>query len=424
MSLQEKVVTFNVLRFQPESNRRGVSTYKVPVRKGTTILDALTYITDNLDGTLAFRCSCRMGICGSCAVVVNGKPVLACYTQVLDIGGDTLTIMPLRNFSAIKDLITDIRPFDKKYKIVKPYLIKPVEQMKTENEFIQKPEELSKFWDLTLCIKCAICYSACPAYIDESFLGPAASATSYRFTSDSRDEGSEVRPKDVSSSLWLCTSCNSCTLSCPKKVDGQKSVVELKSLAVESGLIPKTVKDVLTSTYRYHNEYGVIESRRSEWYSDMGLKELSNNQNPELLYFACCANAYDARNQKVSRALASVLKKADVDFTVIGTEEWCCGDHTVRLGEKGLFEELSEHNKNLFESNGVRKILTTSPHCLNTFKHDKPYSDAGIEVLHYTELLANAIKDGKLRPSKRVEKKVTYHDPCFLGQPPFVDYWT
>lgn len=416
MSLNEKIITFKVRRFEPESKKSGVSTYRVPVRKGMTILDALLYIRDHIDGTLTFRCSCRMGICGSCAVLANGKPVLACYTQVLETSEDMINITPLRNFQTIKDLVTEIEPFKAKFKTVKPYLIKSDEEMKKEVEFPQKPEEMSKYWDLSLCIKCAICYSACPAYIDESFLGPAASATSYRFTIDSRDEGCQNRPSEVASSLWLCTSCNSCTLSCPKKVDGASSIIGLKSLAVESGLITRTVKDVLTNTYRYHNEFGVDESKRSEWYSDLGLKEISGGQKYDLVYFVCCSQAYDARNQKAAKALVSTLKKADIDFAMIGTEEWCCGDHIMRLGEKGLFDELSEHNKNMFECSHIKRLFTTSPHCYNTFKNDKPYSEIGIEVQHYTEIISNAIEQGKLKPSKSLGKTVTYHDPCFLGK--------
>ena len=152
-----------------------MSTYKVPIRKGTTVLDSLLYIKDNLDETLTFRHSCRMGICGSCAVNINGQPMLACYTQVLHLNADSLVIEPVANLPVIKDLVVDIQPFFDQYKKTKNVLIKPEEEFRKADEFVQLPAELKKFWDLTLCIKCSICYSACPAAIDEKFLGPESS---------------------------------------------------------------------------------------------------------------------------------------------------------------------------------------------------------------------------------------------------------
>jgi succinate dehydrogenase / fumarate reductase iron-sulfur subunit len=170
VSRLEKIIEFKVQRFDPERNRRYLSTYKVPVRTGTTILDALLYIKDNLDGTLTFRHSCRMGQCGSCGIIINGKPMLACYTQVLHLGSDSLVIEPLSNMPVIKDLVVDIQPFFDTYKRVKLFLIKPEEDLKKPQEFVQMPTDLKKYWDLTLCTKCSLCYSACPAAIDERFL--------------------------------------------------------------------------------------------------------------------------------------------------------------------------------------------------------------------------------------------------------------
>jgi Fe-S oxidoreductase len=106
----------------------------------------------------------------------------------------------------------------------------------------------------------------------------------------------------------------------------------------------------------------------------------------------------------------------NVSFATLGSEEWCCGDHMLRLGEKGLFEELAEHNISMFKRFEAEKIVTLSPHCYNTFKNDKPYSDAGLKVQHYTQFLAESIRDGSLKLSKPVKKKIAYHDPCFLGK--------
>ena len=412
----ERIVEFNIHRFDPMQKRHYISTFKVPVRKGMTVLEALMYIKDNFDGTLAFRHSCRMGICGSCGIAVNGQPMLACYTQVLHLESDSLVIEPLSNMPIIKDLVVDVKPFFDTYDRVKTFLIRTEEELKTPDEFVQMPADLKKYWDLTLCTKCAICYSACPAAIDERFLGPSTLTTNYRFISDSRDKGSEERLKAMADNVWLCTSCNSCTLFCPKEVDSSSSIVDGRSLVVETGVIPRTVMDVLTGTFKYHNPMGTHPSKRMEWAKGLNVKTFPTVTKADILYFVCCLTAYDPRNQEIARSMASLFDNLGVDFATLGTEEWCCGDHILRLGEKGLFETLAEHNMSMFEKFDAERIVTLSPHCYNTFKNDKPYSDAGLHVQHYTQFVVESIDKGELKLPKALNKKVTYHDPCFLGK--------
>jgi succinate dehydrogenase/fumarate reductase iron-sulfur protein len=412
----EKTVEFKIRRYNPESKKHYVSTYNVPIRKGTTLLDAFMHIKDNLDGTLAFRHSCRMGICGSCGVVVNGKPMLACYTQVLHLDSDELVVEPLQNFHVIKDLIVDIQPFFDTYSKIEPVLMKPRGAFEKLDEFTQSPVDLKKYWDLTLCIKCSICYSACPAALDERFLGPATYMANYRFIRDSRDEGQEQRLKPMEENIWLCTSCNSCTLFCPKEIECAGSIVDERGLVVETGSIPKTVKDVLESVVKYHNPMGMHPSKRMEWAKDLNVKKFPEGDQADVLAFIGCAPAYDPRTQAIARSLVSVLRNLDVDFTTLGTEEWCSGDHVMRLGEKGLFEMLAEHNISMFEKAAAKSVLTICPHCLNTLKNDAPYRDKQFNVRHYTEFLADAVGQGRVQPAKAFSKRVTFHDPCFLGK--------
>lgn len=412
----KKVVEFKISRFDPQSKKHYESTYKVPVYKGTTLLDCLLYIKDNLDETLTFRHSCRMGICGSCGVNVNGKPMLACYTQVLDLGVDTLTIEPLENMPVIKDLVVDIQPFFETFKKIKVFLIKSEDAFKKTEEFVQMPHELRKYWDLSLCIKCSICYSACPAAIDERFLGPATLTANCRFISDSRDEGSERRLKPMEDNIWLCTQCNSCTLFCPKLVNCANSIVDDHGFLVEAGNIPRTVKDVLESVYKYHNPMGSHQSKRMEWAEGLNVNTFPESTKADALFFVCCSTAYDIRNREIARIIASLFDKLGVSYATLGSEEWCCGDHILRMGEKGLFEELAIHNIEMFKKFNTKKIITLSPHCYNTFKNDRPYADKKFNVQHYTQFLAEAIQQGKIRPSKTVKKRVAYHDPCFLAK--------
>jgi succinate dehydrogenase/fumarate reductase iron-sulfur protein len=412
----EKIVQFKIQRYNPNQERRYTSEFKVPVRKGMTLLDALLYIQDNLDGSLAFRHSCRMGVCGSCGILVNGKPMLACYTQVLHLETDKLILEPLQNLPVIKDLVVDIDPFFKTYEKIKPVLVKPQEAFKAPQEFTQTPNDLKKYWDLTLCTKCGICYSACPAVIDERFLGPSTYATNYRFIADSRDEDSDARLQTMSDNLWLCTSCNSCTQFCPKEVDCSASVIDERELMVENGDIPRTVKDVLTSVNRYHNPFGVHPNKRLDWAKGIEIQIYPQVTKAEILCFVGCASAYDLRGQAIAKALIQALDSLDVNYAILGNEEWCCGDHIMRLGEQGLFEMLAEHNVAMFEKFEAKKILTISPHCFNTLKNDEPYKTNKLPVQHYTQFLADALKNGKLKVSNLIQKKVAYHDPCFLGK--------
>jgi succinate dehydrogenase/fumarate reductase iron-sulfur protein len=413
----EKVIEFRIHRFDPECNRRYLSTYRVPARTGMTILDALLYIKDSLDGTLTFRHQCRMGQCGSCGVMVNGKPMLACYTQVLQLGVELLEIEPLSNLPVIKDLVVDVDPFFEKFLKINPLLIKAEEELKKLTEFIQTPSEFKKYWDESICTKCSLCYASCPAAIDMQFLGPSSLTTNYRFIVDTRDEGLSERLKDASETIWLCTSCDSCTLSCPKNIDCARALDDERSLIVEDGVfVPRTAKDVLASAFKYHNPVRMSPGKRTDWSKELEIKQLPIVEKTDVLYFVGCLPSYDARNQEIAKSIAQIFGKMGVDFATLGNEEWCCGDHILRLGEKGLFEMLAEHNASLFRKYGFDRIVTISPHCYHAFKNNEPYTDIELNVQHYTQFISEAIKKGRLNPVKAIKKKATYHDPCFLGK--------
>jgi Fe-S oxidoreductase len=205
-------------------------------------------------------------------------------------------------------------------------------------------------------------------------------------------------------------------LFCPKLVGCSNAIVDDRSLIVESGGIPRTVKDVLESTYKYHNPMGMHPSKRLEWTKDLNVKTAPTATKADILYFVCCLTAYDARNQNIAKAMTSIFDKLGTSYANLGTDEWCCGDHQLRLGEKGLFESLAEHNTATLCKFEASKIVTLSPHCYNTFKNDKPYSDAKLNVQHYTQFIAEKIENGELKLSKNVKGRFAYHDPCFLGK--------
>jgi Fe-S oxidoreductase len=155
---------------------------------------------------------------------------------------------------------------------------------------------------------------------------------------------------------------------------------------------------------------------RIAWSQDLDLAELSRVRKTDILYFVGCLPSYDPRNQHVAKAIAHIFRTMEVDFAILGTEEWCCGDHILRLGQKALYARLAEHLVSQFTRYDFKRLVTISPHCYHTFSTMPPYTDLNLNVQHYTQLFATAILNGRLQPVKAIDKTVTYHDPCFLGK--------
>ncbi|MGH2670406.1 MAG: 2Fe-2S iron-sulfur cluster-binding protein, partial [bacterium] len=188
-------ITLQVARYRPEKESEVTfQDYEVPCRKDWVILDGLNYVKDRLDATLSFRWSCRMGICGSCGMTVNGEPKLTCATFLSDYAPGNVRVEPLRNFPVIRDLIVDIGDFMRKLVRVKPWIVRAVEKPLAEGEYLQTPQELDEYKQFSMCINCMLCYAACPIYgLDPKFIGPAAIALAQRYNLDGRDEGASQR---------------------------------------------------------------------------------------------------------------------------------------------------------------------------------------------------------------------------------------
>ena len=195
------------------------------------VLDALNYVKDQLDGTLSYRWSCRMGVCGSCGMTVNGEPKLTCATFLADYAPGPIRVEPLKNFPVIRDLIVDIGDFMRKLTTVKPWIVREQEKPIAEGEYLQTPQELEAFKPFSMCINCMLCYAACPIYsLDPKFIGPAAIALAQRYNLDSRDEGAKERLEVLSAheGIWGCTFVGECTKVCPKNVDPAGAIQRYK----------------------------------------------------------------------------------------------------------------------------------------------------------------------------------------------------
>lgn len=226
-------VSYLVRRYDPEKDRQPyVQTYAVPVRPGMTVLDGLHYIKEYLDQTLAWRYSCRMGVCGSCGMLLNGLPRLACNTQILDIAKDRLTLAPLPNFQIIRDLAPDLASMFTKHREVRPHILRDEKELsEPAGEYYQTAEDLEQFLQFTYCIRCACCMAACPTLAtDARYLGPMPLAQAYRFNVDTRDGGRKGRSDRVGSSDGTprCHYAGECSRVCPKGVDPAKAIQLLK----------------------------------------------------------------------------------------------------------------------------------------------------------------------------------------------------
>jgi fumarate reductase iron-sulfur subunit len=227
--------TLEVFRYHPDEDKEPrFQKYEVPFRKEWVVLDALNYIKDNIDGSLTYRWSCRMGVCGSCGMMVNGTPKLTCAAFLKDLVPATIRVEPLANFPVIRDLVIDFGDFMNKLTEVKAWMVPKEKRSIDEGEYRQSPEQLSEYKQFTMCINCMLCYAACPVYgLEPKFIGPAAIALAQRYNLDSRDGAAEERGNVVFSNegVWECTLVGECTEVCPKKVDPAGAIQQAKLAA-------------------------------------------------------------------------------------------------------------------------------------------------------------------------------------------------
>lgn len=228
-----KTITLRISRFNPSENtEKKFEEFKIPVQKWTTVLEAILYVKQNLDHSIAVRYSCRQASCGSCGMKINGKPRLACYTKISELESNVITIEPMNNFPIIRDLAVDFKQLFSTHKKMKPFIVNEESEVQSNTkEFIQTPKDLEKFLQFSYCIKCGLCNSACPTMAtDKSFVGPQGLAQAYRYTADNRDQGKKDRLKivDQSHGIWRCHFAGSCSNVCPKGVDPAMAIQLLR----------------------------------------------------------------------------------------------------------------------------------------------------------------------------------------------------
>jgi len=231
--MTEKTIELQVYRYQPENGETdtGFQSFEVPYHEHWVVLDALNWVKDEVDGTLSFRWSCRMGVCGSCGMMVDGDAKLTCNAFLKDYYPGPIRVEPLSYFPVERDLIIDFNGFMSRLKSIKPWIIRDEEKPLEEGEYLQSPAQLAFFKQYTMCINCMLCYSACPVVgTEENFLGPAAIALAQRYNLDSRDQGGEQREDLLGDDEggWGCTFVGECSRVCPKDVDPAGAIQRAK----------------------------------------------------------------------------------------------------------------------------------------------------------------------------------------------------
>jgi len=279
--------------------------------------------------------------------------------------------------------------------------------MKLEPAFTSRLEAASSD-KLSLCYQCGTCTAICPAGVPvRNLIRGSQLGTGEAVIRDGR--------------LWYCATCKLCELGCPRGVKITDTIHALRVAAYEGKKVPQKLESALWGVYEDANPWGGKKPDRAKWAQGLTMKQ---GKPAKYLLYVGCAVSFDPRLQHVARSLASIMTKAGVDFSILGSAESCCGDVVYQMGEEGFLEELIRGNIQAFAKSGAEAVIAISPHCYNMFKSVYPkYGGSGggsgsiLPALHYTEFLARLLEKGELSMGRvDGDATVTYHDPCYLGR--------
>ncbi|HEV3230974.1 MAG TPA: (Fe-S)-binding protein [Candidatus Dormibacteraeota bacterium] len=302
--------------------------------------------------------------------------------------------------------------------------------------------------DTYTCTECGRCQDQCPAYLTDKPLSPKMLILDLREhlhertpelikisgledraraeVSDALAAGNGHRPliggAILEETLWSCTMCGACMNECPVLIEHVPKIADMRrALVLEQSSLPKQAESSLRSIENSGNPYALSNQDRGRWAEGLGVRTFAEHPDAEYLYFVGCAASFDEANQKVAASIVRILQSAGVDFAILGREETCNGDPARRIGNEYLFQQQAEANIGTFRRYQVRKVLTGCPHCFNTIKNEYPQLGFDAEVIHHTEFIQTLIEAGRVKLSPETDaalrgKKVTYHDPCYLGR--------
>jgi Fe-S oxidoreductase len=258
------------------------------------------------------------------------------------------------------------------------------------------------------CYQCGLCDAVCPWNKVRDFsMRKIVRQATFGLTEIDQEE------------IWRCTTCGTCPSRCPRGVNQIEAGVSLRKIAAEYDVYPGqagTIRNVVANLTSEGNSIGGERAKRGDWGKDLPVPVKSYAAGMEILYFPGCYLSFDPRLKKVAAATANILNKAGVNFGILGEKESCCGESIRKTGNEELFVRLAKENIKTFIDNGVKRVLVSSPHCYHTFKNEYPEFMVHFEIVHMTQYLAELVDAGRLKFTKEYAKKVTYHDPCYLGR--------
>jgi len=314
----------------------------------------------------------------------------------------------------------------------------PINLEETETFGVGKIEDFTwkQLLDLDACTGCGRCQDRCPAYLSGKPLSPKKVIQDLKAhlieKSDILLSTKQANPGDgnggngakaligdvlTEDELWACTTCRACQEICPVFVEHIDKIVDIRrNLVLEQAKIPETGEAVLRCIEARGHSCRGTTATRTDWTTGLDVKLVSEDSNVDIVYFVGCAAALEDRSMKVAIAVARILKAAGISFAILGAEETCCGEPARRLGNEYLFQIQAMKNIELLKSYNVKKIVTSCPHCFNTIKNEYPQFGGEFEVIHHTQLIAEIVKQGKLKPASTGDEKLTYHDSCYLGR--------
>lgn len=256
------------------------------------------------------------------------------------------------------------------------------------------------------CYQCGKCDTVCPWNRVRKF-------SMRKLIREATFGVSEIEKEEI----WRCTTCGKCPQRCPRDVKQIDDMISLRRMATGYGVFPAAVKPyraVSSGLAGQGNPFNEDRKTRADWAEGLSVKTFAEGM--DVLYFPCCYCSYDPRLKKVAQATVKILQKAGVDFGILGSKENCCGESIRRTGNEEVFKKLAKENIKTFIDNGVKKILVSSPHCYHTFKNEYPEFSVNFEVIHTSQYVFGLVNEGKLQITKEYGKKITYHDPCYLGR--------
>ncbi len=268
--------------------------------------------------------------------------------------------------------------------------------------------------DAYKCFQCGLCMAVCPWTRVESVVFPVyRTPQSVKLGAIMASEEPSAIEREVTE-VYRCLGCESCSTWCPHGVSMPDIMRGIRRILVEFGACPSELTEAMSRIQGSGNPFGEPRERRAAW--TQGLEVPVFEAGMEYLYWPCCVPAYDARAGSVARATVAVLQAAEVSFGILGAGESCCSEAVRRAGGEEVFQEVAGANVAAFREAGVERTVVTSPHCYRTFSQEYGELDAGFETLHQTQLFAKLLEQQRLEPTRELDKKVVYHDPCLLGR--------